>query len=241
MTDERERRCAGCDAPLRMFRLNYCEKCSEEPAPQRAPILPSRIHEPESRISEGAPESAPREWFIDVNEWLDGRKRCMSGMAFSQGWLDEMEMTSYKMIPVIEKSAYDALKAKLADYESGDVPTWREEYWDMKAVAEKLDEEIEKLKAELAEAEKHIDIGIGHIGELAEARDEARAEVERLKSQNTYQLFMESVDREADLREQSERYSDALFRISTMRAHESLAQEMKRIAREALRADEEGE
>lgn len=57
-------------------------------------------------------EPQPREWWIDLNEWLDEAEHCNSGMAFSPKWLEEMEMTGHGMIHVIEKSAYNDLLVK---------------------------------------------------------------------------------------------------------------------------------
>lgn len=55
-------------------------------------------------------QDGPREWFVDINEWHG-----VGGIAFNQAALDEMEMSSTKMIHVIEKSAYLQVKSERDD------------------------------------------------------------------------------------------------------------------------------
>lgn len=57
-----------------------------------------------------------REWFVEINEWLDDNEEVQSGLAYSQTWLDEMEMTSHKMVHVIERAALTEAEAKVVDY-----------------------------------------------------------------------------------------------------------------------------
>lgn len=101
-------------------------------------------------------ESKPRAWWIDVNEWLDERERCQSGMAFTQGWLDEMEMTTNKMIPVIERSAYAAVVRERDELRNRHPHNFVHKQM-FKQVTEERDQALELLRAATAALEKISD------------------------------------------------------------------------------------
>ena len=53
------------------------------------------------------------------------------------------------LFPVVKKSDYDALKNKLAQYESGDLPTWKSEHDILKEVCDSLDKSNQELQKDL--------------------------------------------------------------------------------------------
>ena len=53
------------------------------------------------------------------------------------------------LFPVVKKSNYDDLKSKLAQYESGDLPTWKSEHDILKEVCDSLDKSNQELQKDL--------------------------------------------------------------------------------------------
>jgi len=148
-------------------------------------------------------DEKPREWFVEINEVFDEREQCQSGMAYSQTWLDEMEMTGHGMVRVIEYSAFEkaqaelvALKKQIAyissahDLERDDLIRQRfamnASYENIKKQLEANNEEYALLVAE----NRDLRSALGHerarpkhatAHKWKTERDEARAEVEQLQ------------------------------------------------------------